>query len=151
MAFRVDGLDGLPPSIRAQAAVKLQQQGERKLLQKKQELENKKPKYHNSSVEANGIKFDSKKERRRYDELVVLLNAGVITDLKLQEEYTLIEAYTTPNGERVRRMKYTCDFSYIRDGKKVVEDVKSTATRTQAYMMRKKLMLDKYGIVIQEV
>ena len=36
-------------------------------------------------------------------------------------------------------------------GKLVVEDVKSTATRTKEYLRNKKFMRSKYGIDIQEV
>lgn len=44
------------------------------------------------------LRFDSRKEARRYDALVVLLKSGEITDLKIQPEFTLVEAYTTPGG-----------------------------------------------------
>lgn len=57
------------------------------------------------------IKFDSKKEARRYDALVLLPKSGEITDLKVQPEFTLIEAYTKPDGERVRALRYRADFS----------------------------------------
>ena len=97
------------------------------------------------------IKFDSKKEARRYDALVLLLKAGAITDLKVQPEFTLIEAYTTPDGERVRALRYRADFSYKRDGVLIVEDVKSTATRTRTYLDKRKLMREIHGIEVKEV
>jgi len=56
-----------------------------------------------------------------------------------------------PDGTRVRRMRYTADFSYKKDGKLIVEDVKSHPTKTTDYQMRKNLMKDIYGIVITEV
>lgn len=97
------------------------------------------------------IRFDSKKEARRYDALLVLLAAGAITELKIQPEFTLTEAYTTPDGERVRAWRYRADFSYKRDGVLIVEDVKSSATRTRVYINNCKMMREKYGIEVQEV
>lgn len=43
----------------------------------------KKSKYKNIPCEADGIRFDSKKERRRFLELKGMYEAGLITDLKL--------------------------------------------------------------------
>lgn len=82
-----------------------------------------------------------------------MLEAGVIRELKLQEEFTLQNAYTTPNGERVRAIRYRADFTYIdAQGKKIVEDVKSSHTRSlPVYRMKKKLMLERLGISIKEV
>lgn len=97
------------------------------------------------------IIFDSKKEARHYDALIVMLRCGEITDLRIQPEFTLIEAYTTPEGERIRAMRYKADFSYRRDGKLIVEDVKSEATRTRTYLDKRKLMREKYGIDVTEV
>lgn len=97
--------------------------------------------------------FDSQKEARRYDELMVLLRAGRIRELKLQPQYTLQESYITAEGNRVRAIKYIADFAYIRTdtGETVVEDVKSKATETRVYKVKKKLMHERFGIGIREV
>lgn len=123
-------------------------------------------KYHNQKDEraagsGASIRFDSKKEARRYDELMAMLRAGKIRDLKLQQQFTLQEAYTTTEGVRVRAIRYQADFTYKkpqfvdRDGEwiwgLVVEDVKSRATKTRAYAMKKKLMQERFNIEIQEV
>lgn len=123
-------------------------------------------KYHNQKDERDAgsgasIRFDSKKEARRYDELMAMLQAGKIRDLKLQQQFTLQEAYTTTEGVRVRAIRYQADFTYQkpqfvdRDGEwiwgLVVEDVKSRATKTRAYAMKKKLMQERFNIEIQEV
>ena len=108
-------------------------------------------KYHAEKVDRGKLKFDSRKEARRYDALVVLQSRGEITDLRVQPEFTLIEAYTTPDGDRVRAMRYRADFSYRRVGELIVEDVKSQATRTRVYLNKRKMMLDKYGITVTEV
>ena len=80
---------------------------------------------------------------------------------KLQQQFTLQEAYTTTEGVRVRAIRYQADFTYQkpqfvdRDGEwiwgLVVEDVKSRATKTRAYAMKKKLMQERFNIEIQEV
>ena len=110
-----------------------------------------KRKYHNEPVTVNGIRFDSRKEARHFRDLLALLRTGAIEDLKLQPEFTLQEAYTTPEGVRVRAIRYRADFSYKRGGELVVEDVKSRATMTREYEIKKKLMLDRFGVTIREV
>ena len=97
------------------------------------------------------MRFDSQKEARRYDELMVMLRTGIITDLRLQPQFTLQESYIAENGQRIRAIRYTADFSYRFGGKLVVEDVKSKPTRTKEYLRNKKMMRSKYGIDIQEV
>ena len=123
-------------------------------------------KYHNRkavriTAEGNTLEFDSQKEARRYDELVILLAAGKIRDLKLQPEFTLQEAYTTLEGVRVRAIRYRADFSYERATEPdccgevhwlpVVEDVKSEATKTRVYAIKRKLMHERLGIDVREV
>lgn len=108
-------------------------------------------KYHAEKDVRGKLKFDSKKEARRYDALVMLLRRGEISDLRVQPEFTLIDAYTTPDGERVRALRYRADFSYRRNGELIVEDVKSAATRTRVYLNKRKMMQEKYGITIREV
>lgn len=108
-------------------------------------------KYHAEKDIRGKLKFDSRKEARRYDALVLLLRRGEISDLRVQPEFTLIEAYTTPDGERVRALRYRADFSYRRNGELIVEDVKSAATRTRVYLNKRKMMQEKYGITVREV
>lgn len=129
---------------------KAQEQVFRKIQAQKQE---KQRKYHNQPCEVDGIKFDSQKEARRYRELMVRFRAGRIRDLKLQPQFTLQESYKTPEGKRVQAIRYVADFSYFDCDldKDVVEDVKSKATKTREYEMKRKLMLDRFGIEIREV
>ena len=108
-------------------------------------------KYHSAPAERGELRFDSQKEAQRYDELMVMLRAGIISDLRLQPQFTLQESYITEAGERIRAVRYTADFSYRFGGKLVVEDVKSTATRTKEYLRNRKFMRSKFGIEIQEV
>lgn len=108
-------------------------------------------KYRNTPAERAGVRFDSRKEARRYDELMVMLRAGIISDLRLQPQFTLQESYITESGERIRAIRYTADFSYRFGNKFVVEDVKSKPTRTKEYLRNKKFMRSKFGIDIQEI
>lgn len=111
----------------------------------------KKSKYGNRKAEANGIKFDSKKEARRYMELRQLETMGKISDLKLQHTFTLQEAFTTEEGKRVEAIRYIADFTYMEDGKFVVEDVKSPATRSNPVYRVKNRMMAERGYTIREI
>ena len=108
-------------------------------------------KYGNRKAERGALRFDSQKEARRYDELMVMLRAGLISDLRLQPQFTLQESYVTEAGERIRAVRYTADFSYRFGGKLVVEDVKSGPTRTKEYLRNRKFLRARYGIDITEV
>lgn len=111
----------------------------------------KKSKYGNIKTQIGGITFDSRKEAERFAELAALQKAGKISGLHLQQDFTLQEAFTEPTGSRIRAIRYKCDFTYIEDGKLVVEDVKSRATKTAVYAMKKKMMQQKFGITVKEV
>lgn len=96
----------------------------------------------------DGIKFDSEKEAKRYGELKILSKIGEIGLLELQVPFLLIE-----ENETERKCEYIADFVYwdIKTGEKIIEDVKSEATRKlSTYIMKRKLMKDKYGIEILE-
>jgi hypothetical protein len=99
-------------------------------------------KYRNIRVTMDGRKFDSKTEAARYWELCQLVNAGDIKDLEVHPSFSLSVC------------TYYADFSYYDRSKgfaRVVEDVKSTHTRTAAYRLKKKLMKKELGIDIVEV
>ncbi len=135
-------------------------------------------KYHNKPTErltASGavLRFDSQKEARRYDELAALERDGAIRELRMQADFTLQEAYTDGEGRRVRAIRYRADFTYRVPPARnwaiyaddppgwnerlglpwelVVEDVKSSATHTKEYIMKRKLMKERFSIDIQEV
>ena len=110
-------------------------------------------KYKNTKILLDGIEFDSKKESKRYCELKMLERAGAIQDLQLQVPFILIPAqYREVNGKNKcveRECKYIADFVYTENGERVVEDTKGFKTRD--YIIKRKLMLYKYGIRIREV
>lgn len=101
-------------------------------------------KYNAQKTIIDGITFDSKVESRRYLVLRSLADAGEITDLRCHPRWELVV-----NGKKISR--YTADFSYMENGTLIVEDVKSSPTRTRDYMMRKKLMDALYNIQIKEI
>lgn len=143
--MRVNSIADLPANVRVKVAEQIIKQ---KAAKKSRESSGKKSKYRNIKTEINGIKFDSKREAKRYQELMVLMNSGAISDLRLQEDITLQEAYTKPSGERVRAIRYRADFTYLRDGERVVEDTKGF--RTDTYKIKKK-MAEAKGIEIKEI
>lgn len=122
-------------------------------------------KYGNKKVIYDGIKFDSKKEARRYSELKLMEKAGVIDHLELQKSFVLIPAQYEyfprfgKNGKMLKAgkkcveqsCKYKADFYYHDKENKcwVVEDTKGM--RTKDYIIKRKLMLHLYGVKIKEV
>lgn len=115
----------------------------RKMIGQKpsQVIGHKKSKFNNEKTINAGIKFDSKKEARRFDELMFLHRAKKISKPVLQYEFELVGC------------KYVCDFLYLDYEKKefVVEDVKCDATRKlPVFRIKKKQMKEIYGIEILE-
>jgi hypothetical protein len=109
-------------------------------------------KYRNTKCEHEGIKFDSQRERSHWFHLIQQQAAGLISDLRLQVPFVLTERKQRDDGTWERASKYVADFTYMRDGKLVVEDVKSEATRkNRAYIQKRKQMLDKHGISVKEI
>ena len=120
-------------------------------------------KYSNNKVTLDGIKFDSQREAQRYMELKMLEKAGEITDLELQKPFELVPAkyeYYERYGKKGQRLKdgkltieqsvvYKADFAYKENGKLVIEDTKGM--KTEAYIIKRKLMLHVHGIRIREV
>lgn len=100
-------------------------------------------KYRAVKTELDGIRFDSKKEAKIYAELKLLERAHEISNLRLQVPYTLIE-----KSEYGREIKYIADFVYEEKGQTVVGDAKGI--RTDVYRLKKRLMAEKYGIIIKE-
>lgn len=93
---------------------------------------------------ANGIRFASRREFERWTRLVLADRSGEISNLRLQVAYPLVV-----NGQKIG--SYVADFVYVRDGREVVEDVKSEPTKTAVYRLKKRLMRACHGIEITEV
>lgn len=78
---------------------------------------------------ADGQRFPSKAEARRYEELKILEAQGGITDLQLHPRWRFIINDQLLRTQTGRALVYTADFSYRRGGELVVEDVKGMLTR----------------------
>lgn len=119
-------------------------------------------KYGNHKVTVDGELFDSKREASRWLELKMLEKAGKISGLQRQKKFELIPAQYEadiigPRGGKKkgklleREASYYCDFYYFDEEEKkfIIEDTKGV--RTPEYVLKRKMMLYTYGIVIREV
>ncbi len=104
--------------------------------------------------------FDSRKEYRRYEELLLLQQAGEISNLRRQVKFVLIPTQRAPSkiGPRggvkkgqllEHECSYIADFVYTENGETVVEDTKGM--KTKDYIIKRKLMLYVHNIRIREV
>ena len=124
----------------------------------------KRNKYYAQKCVLDGIEFDSRKEARRYSELLLLARAKEISGLQRQVKFVLIpvqyEMYERygKNGKELapgkrlleKECAYIADFVYTdKDGKTVVEDTKGV--KTKDYIIKRKLMLFIHGIRVKEV
>ena len=97
-------------------------------------------KYNNKKTSG----YDSKKEFFRSLVLKQMLKDGEISDLKEQERFRF-----EVNGKLI--CSYVSDFSYIENGKYIVEDVKSKITaKAPVYRIKNKMMKAFYNIDIRE-
>ena len=112
----------------------------------------KKSKYGNIKCEYEGIKFDSKAERKRYITLLLWQQSGVISDLELQVKYVLTASKKRDDNSTERASEYKCDFQYKHGetGRLIVEDVKGGKC-TPEFILKRKMMLEKYGITVREI
>ena len=123
---------------------------------------NRRNKYGARKVTKNGLIYDSKKEARRAGILEALEKAGAITNLRRQVKYVLIPTQREPDtiGPKGGRKPgkvielecyYLADFVYTitATGETVIEDTKGI--RTKEYIIKRKLMLERYGIRIKEL
>jgi len=96
-------------------------------------------KYGAVKVERDGFTFDSKKEGRRYDDLLLLKRSGDVVMFLHQVPF------------RMPGTKYVADFLvFWKDGSVTVEDVKGMKTDT--YKLKKRMMAIHFPEVeIQEL
>lgn len=121
-------------------------------------------KYRNRTFTNKYGSWDSQKEFQHYLLLLNRLKRHEISDLHRQVKYILIPAqYETEIIQLKTKTKekqicvekecaYYADFTYMEQGKLVVEDVKSEITRKNSeYIIKRKLMLHVHGVKITEV
>lgn len=97
-------------------------------------------KYGARKTVVDGITFDSKREAKRWAELLLLERAGKIANLERQVRYLLAPSVHIA-GEKRRRsaLWFTADFVYVEGGATVVEDSKGfpdTAFRIRQHLMK---------------
>lgn len=104
----------------------------------------KRSKYNAKEVIVDGIKFASCREAKRYAQLKIRAQYGMVRDLKLQVAFR----YLGKSGKAL--FKYIADFTYTDEtGTYVVEDAKGF--KTPVYRLKKKLIEDQYGFEIKEI
>ena len=112
-------------------------------------------KYGNKQTEFNGLKFASRKEARRYAELLLMQRAGEVKKLQTQVDFVLIPAQKDERGKVIELpVKYRADFVYNdRNGRLIVEDVKGYkgGAAYAVFTIKRKLMLKVHGIRVTEV
>ena len=94
------------------------------------------------NVKAGG--YDSLREQKRATELKLMERLGIISELKEQVPFVLIK-----KSEHGRAIKYVADFTYMTDGKLVVEDTKGY-TKNPVYRLKKRMMAEIHGIRVIE-
>lgn len=88
-------------------------------------------KYNNEKTTIDGIKFASRLEAERFQQLRLLEKAEEIEALQLQVEFQILTGWTNPDtGERTRSKYYVADFVYYdkQSGKWIIEDTKGMET-----------------------
>jgi hypothetical protein len=98
-------------------------------------------KYNAVATIIDGIKFDSKAEAERYEELFQMYKVGDIDTLEVHPRIVLQPSFKY-HGKTERLIVYEADFRYLKNGEVIVEDVKGFATET--YKLKRKLLLYRY-------
>lgn len=120
------------------------------------------PKYGNSKVSFDGYTFDSKREKDRYVVLKEAQEDGIISDLQLQPKWELIPKITETYVKHLKTkdkvcertaqlpITYTADFGYVKDGERIIEDVKiSPKMLPKEFVLKVKMMRAIHGIKIR--
>lgn len=123
-------------------------------------------KYRAVAVTIDGVRFDSKAEAQRFQNLRYLERAGQIKDLQVHPSWPLhvFQVFPCAAHDAADEMrptlalpcvgKFTPDFWYVdaSTGEVIVEDVKSPITAKEtAYRLRKRMWEAQYGFRLTEV
>ena len=100
-------------------------------------------KFNNVPTVIEGIRFDSKKEARRWVELLALQRAGKLSALRRQVRIPI-------RVNEIVVCRYVADFVYVEAGQRIIEDVKSKITRMNPVYRLKRRMLAAMGVEIRE-
>jgi len=158
---RVGSLDDLPPHMREQARVKLGDLKPRTVILcpdvKDEPAPAPKPprpkarnKYRAIRVDAQGGRFDSRREYMEYLKLKAREDAGEITELRRQVKFALFDPGDMCRGEYIGTFR--ADFVYRERGELRVADAKSKFTkRLRDWARTKKLMRACHGHEVIEL
>lgn len=102
-------------------------------------------KYNADPTTRGELKFASKGEALRYDQLCNLERAGEIENLHPHPRYELANEHIEIRYANGRLAIYTADFQYDENGEVVTEDFKSKATMTEASSLRIAVFESLYG------
>ena len=154
----------LPERIQKQILRKLNEQTIRENEKKRQIAALASPPRNDGGAKGNKLHaektdgYASKKEAKRAAELKLMEQAGEISDLQEQVRYELLPPYRDKNGKVIERdVSYVADFAYTvtATGERVVEDVKGYRNPSSApyrvFVLKRKMMLHRYGIRVKEV
>jgi len=112
-------------------------------------------KYRNVKTTVDGITYDSAKEARRHQELLLMERAGLIHGLERQKPFVLVKSVVL-DGRKKPAIRYFADFYYRicvnGEYSLFVEDTKSPITRKDPlYRAKKHMMKAFHDIEITEV
>lgn len=104
-------------------------------------------KYGNKKTVVDGITFDSKREAARWLELKMLERAGHISELQRQVRVELAPGVKFEGEARAKpALRLIVDFGYVEAGRRVLEDVKSPATITTAFTIKRHILKAWQGL-----
>lgn len=154
----------LPERIQRQILRKLNEQTIRENEKKRRIAASASPPRNDGGAKGNKLHaektdgYDSKKEAKRAAELRLMEQAGEISDLHEQVRYELLPPFRDEKGKVIEReVSYVADFVYTvtATGERVVEDVKGYRNPSSApyrvFVLKRKMMLHRYGIRVREV
>jgi hypothetical protein len=107
-------------------------------------------KFRNIKTVVDGVTFDSKREAARWSELLLLQRARQISDLRRQVPIVLAPSVKFDGEKRAKpALRLVVDFAYIEAGREVLEDVKSPATITTAFTIKRHILKAFNGLELR--
>ena len=110
----------------------------------------KRSKYGNRPQQIGAEKYRSRREAKRHQQLLGLQAAGLLANLRREVPFELVPKQRKADGKAERSVVYIADFVYTQRGVTVVEDLKSPASKTPAYVIKRKLMLLVHRVTLLE-
>lgn len=95
-------------------------------------------KYGNAITEVDGIRFDSRKEAKYYEDLLWQQRTGAVKSIELQPEFVLQPGYEVA-GKKIRPIIYRADFK-VTEANGHIYYVDTKGMRTQVYLIKKKML-----------